>query len=298
MKTENPSIELAAITDLLADQYGESLPSLVFTPVGGDSWCFRAGSLWVSVRRDRQGHAAESYEAAAELSEQGLHFVLAPLRGKDHHVVHRVSDYPVVVSPFVAGSTLHATTPHEVNAVASLVSQLHSASVRTPAPHEDYRFPFQDELEQALSLATSHDPESGPFSQRTHRLIHAHRAYLDALQAEARHLASYCRSQAGEPVLTHGEPNGNVMQTDDGRLLLFDWGTTALGPPERDWWVFPSNNNSISCRPEFTRFYELRWILGEIAEYTWRFMHQHVGDIDDASMWDELCIYFPPSTAL
>jgi spectinomycin phosphotransferase len=297
MKTENPGIDLAAIEGLLADQYGESSSSLAFVPVGGDSWCFRAGSLWVSVRRDRQGHAAESYEAAAELSEQGLHFVLAPLRGKDQHVVHRVSAYPVVVSPYVTGSPLHATTPHEVNAVASLVAQLHTASVRTPVPHEDYRFPFQEELEEALSLATSRDPHTGPYSQRTHRLIKENRAYLDALQAEARHLASYCRSHAGEPVLTHGEPDGNVMQTDDGRLLLFDWGTTALGPPERDWGELASNNDSIRCRPEFARFYRLRWILGEVAEYTWRFMHQHAGDIEDASMWDELSLYLPPTTA-
>ena len=293
MKTENLRIDLVALKELLAAQYGVSSPRLVFSPVGGDSWCFRAGVLWVSVRRDRQGHVPESYEAAAALSEQGLTFVLAPLRGKDQHVVHRIAEHPVVVSPYVPGAPLHATTAPEVSAVAAVVSQLHAATACVPVPHEEYRFPFQEELDHALSTALWHDPQAGPYSQRTHRLIRAHRAYLDSLQAEAQRLARYCRRHTGEPVLTHGEPNGNVLRTDDGRLLLFDWGTTALGPPERDWWALASQSASLTCRPEFVRFYHLRWILGEVAEYTERFMHKHVGDRDDAAMWSELWQYFP-----
>ncbi len=247
----------------------------------------------MSVRRDRQGHVPESYEAAAALSEEGLTFVLAPLRGKDQHVVHRIAEHPVVVSPYVPGAPVHATTAQEVAALAALVSQLHAVSVRVPVPHEEYGFSFQEELDQALSMALVRDPQAGPYSQQTHRLIRAHCAYLESLQAEARRLARYCRRHTGECVLTHGEPNGNVLQTGDGRLLLFDWGTTALGPPERDWWDLASTSASITCRPEFARFYHLRWILGEDAEYTGRFIQTHVGDRDDASMWNELCQYFP-----
>ena len=37
--------------------------------------------------------------------------------------------------------------------------------------------------------------------------------------------------------MTHGEPHaGNVMRTDEGRLLV-DWDTVALAPPERDLWM-------------------------------------------------------------
>jgi hypothetical protein len=42
------------------------------------------------------------------------------------------------------------------------------------------------------------------------------------------------------------------------------------------------------------RFYQVRWMLGEVAEYTGRFMHKHVGDREDAAMWEELGQYLPP----
>jgi hypothetical protein len=163
-----------------------------------------------------------------------------------------------------------------------------------PVPHEIFGFPFQDELDQALSTALGHDPQAGPYSQHTHRLIRANRAYLDSLQAKAQRLVRYCQSHTGAYVLTHGEPNGNVLQADDGRLLLFDWGTLALGPPERDWWALAGHSERITCRPAFARFYHLRWFHSEVAEYTWRLMHTHVGDREDAAMWQELCQYFPP----
>ena len=36
------------------------------------------------------------------------------------------------------------------------------------------------------------------------------------------------------PVITHGEPHPANVMSADGRLILIDWDTVALAPPERD----------------------------------------------------------------
>ena len=145
----------------------------------------------------------------------------------------------------------------------------------------------------ALSAASGPDTDAGPFSQPTQRLIRTHRAGLESLIREADEVAVLCRQDDTPFVLTHSEPGGNVMRTTDRRLLLFDWGEAALGPPERDWWDFDRLPREVGIRPAFKRFYELRWILGELADYVSRFVDRHTGDEDDQWMWRELRNYFP-----
>jgi spectinomycin phosphotransferase len=297
MREVDPTIDISAVVDVLAGQYGYEGLDLDFVPLGADNWCFRAGALWVSARRDREGHVPGAYEAAVELHEQGYDFVLAPLRGADRRVVHHAGRHPVVVSPFRSGETLHAESASDTYAIAAMVSKLHAASVAVRLPREDYRFPFQRELEAGLSIASASDTDAGPYSHRVQQLVRAHRSYLATLMDEAETIAEQCRADASPLVLTHGEPNGNILRGADGHLVLFDWGSLALGPPERDWWDFEGLPAEIGVRPGYRRFYELRWILGEVAEYVWRFVHPHAGDSDDQWMFDELRMYFPSPPA-
>jgi spectinomycin phosphotransferase len=291
MKTANTSVDVDSLAELLGQQYGEADPQLSFVPVGADSWCYRTDSLWISVRRDRQGHVPEAYEAAAELGEQGLGFVLAPLRGVDRRVVHEVDDRPVVVSPVVDGRPLHATTKDEFDALGSLITRLHLASVKVELPREDYQLPFESELHQGIATAMTDDTSKGPYGKRIRELIHANHGHLEASHDELLQLASECRRDEAPLVLTHGEPNGNAVQATDGRLLLLDWGTAAMGPPERDWWDFTYLDADAVVRSGFRRFYELRFVLSEVAEYTARFVKDHAGDQDDDRMWRDLCRY-------
>jgi spectinomycin phosphotransferase len=248
----------------------------------------------VSVRRDWHGHVPEAYEAATELAERGCDFVLAPLRGADRRVVHQVRAHPVVVSPYVAGEWLFERTADQ-DGSAQLASQLHECSVETILPAEDYRCPFVPQLEQTLSRACGADTDAGPYSEHTQRLVRAHRYALDSLIREADRVSAACRADTAPFVLTHSESIGNTMRTPDNRLLLFDWGEAALGPPERDWWDFDRVPPGVVVRPAFTRFYELRWTLGELADYVHRFIEPHTGDADDQWMWRELQQYLPPA---
>ena len=93
-------------------------------------------------------------------------------------------------------------------------------------------------------------------------------------------------------MLTHGEPNsGNVLRDRSGRLYLIDWGDLTYGPPERDWTSLGDLGIALPAREPFTRFYQLRWDFGEIAEYTARFAAPHVGSAEDDDRWRELLRY-------
>jgi spectinomycin phosphotransferase len=96
------------------------------------------------------------------------------------------------------------------------------------------------------------------------------RRQLDALDRQAAALA------ARPPVITHGEPHpGNVIGVTSGPLILIDWDTVALAPPERDLWMVATRNGDelhqyteLTGRPvDRARLetYRLRWALDDIS---------------------------------
>jgi spectinomycin phosphotransferase len=78
--------------------------------------------------------------------------------------------------------------------------------------------------------------QPGPYGEPTRALVNEHAASvataLDAFEV----LIAELSVNAGERVITHGEPHvRNLMRSDNG-LLLIDWHTAGLALPERDLW--------------------------------------------------------------
>jgi spectinomycin phosphotransferase len=76
-------------------------------------------------------------------------------------------------------------------------------------------------------------------------------------------------------VITHGEPHpGNVIRADGG-IMLIDWDTVALAPPERDlWMVATETGDELRLYTELTGrpvdataldLYRLRWALDDLS---------------------------------
>jgi len=82
---------------------------------------------------------------------------------------------------------------------------------------------------------------------------------------------------AGQAVITHGEPHpGNVIRV--GReIMLVDWDTVGLAPPERDLWMVASETGDELRRyTELTgravdttalELYRMRWALDDISAF-------------------------------
>lgn len=294
MLLPNPDIDQQAVGVLVADRYGADPSALTFVPVGGDGWHYRCPPFWVSVRRDSQGHYPAAYRAARELRDAGLEFVLAPLADSAGQIVHYLGDFPVIVLPLVEGATLFESgvRPGEAVEIARVVERLHAARCTTPLPTETYELPFAGELRQGLAAAVRAGSQCGPYGEAIRELIVRNRGAIEAMVREISELASVCSADLSPSVLTHGEPNtGNVLRDRSGRLYLIDWGDLKYGPPERDWTSLGDLGIDLPAREPFTRFYQLRWDLGEIAEYTARFAAPHVGSAEDDDRWRELLMY-------
>jgi spectinomycin phosphotransferase len=290
----DPSIDVGALARLLADEFDSPLPAPTFVPAGGDSWCYRAGPWWVSVRRDRQGHVGANYEAARELRDAGYEFVLAPARGRGGRVVHSVGGRPVVVTEFVEArpNFRDGLTREQRRELSQDVDALHAARVLADVPSESFDLPFAAELDEALARAMAGADQAGPLGRDVSALVRRNDPRIREWREAILVCQELCRAAPGELVLTHGEPDPpNVIITPAGELLLLDWGDLLRAPPERDALALRSLGIATRSRPGVLRFYELRWILSEVAEYVARLTSPHQGNAEDREKRRELARY-------
>lgn len=277
-------------------RYDTAGAPFAFVPLGEDSWAFRHGSLWVSLRRDLRGHVPGAYEAARLLRESGLRFVLAPLAGVDGRVVRGDPDCPVVIFPYTELAQLspETVTAGDAAVIVEMLARVHKAWIPAHLPRESFAIDFDTDLAAAMDFAAGLAPTSG-YPARLHRLLRRHRRLLANLRAELAELGRVCAAADDSFVLTHGEPSAaNILRGAEG-LMLADWGGAMWGPAERDWFHV-SRTLGIEvppCRKPVLDFYRIRWRLSEIAEYASRFRKPCANDAEDAAMWGRLLRYLP-----
>jgi spectinomycin phosphotransferase len=290
----DPSIDVDALGQLLAVEFDSRDLTPTFVPAGGDSWSYRAGPWWVSVRRDRQGHFPASYEAARELRDAGYEFVLAPARGRSGRVVHGVHGRPVIVTEFVEArpNFRDGLTRDQLQELSQAVDALHAARVSAAVSSESFDLPFASELDEALARAVAGADTAGPLGSDVSALVRHNDSRIREWREAIAVCQERCRASPGDLVLTHGEPEPpNVIVTPAGELLLLDWGDLLRAPPERDALALRSLGVARRSRPDVLRFYELRWILSEVAEYVARLTSPHKGNAEDHEKRKELARY-------
>jgi spectinomycin phosphotransferase/16S rRNA (guanine(1405)-N(7))-methyltransferase len=138
----------------------------------------------------------------------------------------------------------------------------------------------------------------GPYAQRAQELLRAHASDLDVLIAEYRSRAGRAGSRPERMVITHGEPHaGNVIVTADG-LVLVDWDTTLVAPPERDLWGLADGDASLlayyaaatgtEIDDGALSLYRLWYRLAEVGGYLSLFRAPHEDTADTRESWKEL----------
>ena len=307
------------LVDALRDGWGLTAVGSVYVPVGGGSYHWRvedgAGVRhWVTVDDlDHKGFLGDrrevvfdglrrAFDAARAVRAAGLEFVVAPVPARGGASVRRVTGrYAVSVFPYLAvpaGRFGEHRTAAERAAVVDALARLHGVAagpVRTVRPE----VPHRAGLERALA-GPDRPWSSGPYAERA-------RAGLAAHAADVRRLLDRFDRLAGRvpasPVLTHGEPHpGNVVFAD-GQVLLVDWDTLALAPPERDLWMLDTDTErarytEVSGRPvddAAIELYRLRWHLDDIASFVHRFRSPHGEDPDTAHAWAWFVDAFDPA---
>ncbi|WP_285702754.1 phosphotransferase [Microtetraspora sp. NBRC 16547] len=240
----------------LAEGWDIEPHSVEYLPVGAGSYHWsvvdRRGTAWfvkvddlgveVAERDDAFNRLGRSYGAALALCrDAGLDFVLAPIPTATDAAVWRLtSRYALSVFPMVAGAAgqFGAHRPEDRVEVIDLLAELHKATpiVADTASRADLVLPGRDKLEEALQ-DLDREWTDGPYAEPARKLLSVHAGQVQRLLADFDRRVDQVQNTAPGWVVTHGEPHpGNVMRTPAG-LLLIDWGTVQIAPPERDLWM-------------------------------------------------------------
>lgn len=234
-------------------------------------------------------------DTAARLREdQGLDFVVAPLRSADGSMVRPIGGrYALSVLPWVEGESggFGDTLPAERrDRVLLALAELH----RSARPRGIRELPVGLEGTDLLFSAVA-DPgglgDQGPFSTRVGGLLAEHGDVLmERLTGFERGAAGVDRSRS---VVTHGEPHPGNLLWCDGRPRLVDWDTVGVAVPERDLWPFADDPEALTRYTEgsglaldrdLLDLYRLRWDLRDVVEFVDLFAgpHEHGPDTERA----------------
>ena len=281
----------------LADGWGIGVAALRYAPVGGGSYhwvvsCDRGGPWFVTVDDlDDKGWLGRSrpavfdglstaMDAALTLRrDAGLRFVVGPVPALDGRSVRPLgARHAVAVFPFLRGTPgewdvgLSAPERAELAAMLAALHGVDPAAVRLP--RREIGLSWRGDLERAL-CELSRPWAGGPFAEPARALLAgaagAVRRELELMDRQAADPAAAART-----VITHGEPHpGNVIRDGGGALMLIDWDTVGLAPPERDLWMLASETGDELRRyteltgrpvdPAGLELYRLRWALDDLS---------------------------------
>ena len=314
----------------LADGWGLPAETLRYAPVGGGSyhWVVTSGpgeQWFVTVDDlDDKGWLGRTrpavfagLRAALDASvtlrlEVGLRFVAAPVPALDGRSVRPLGDaHTVAVFPFLHGSggewdkPLTAPDLDELVAMLAALHRVDPAAVRLQRREVELSWP--DDLELALR-ELGRPWTGGPFAEPARELLAGAaepvRRGLDALDRWAR-----ARFSVEGLVITHGEPHpGNIIRVAanadadagpaSGAIMLIDWDTVGLAPPERDLWMVATETGAelrryteLTGRPvdmAAIELYRLRWALDDLSCFVrdLRTPHRRTPGTEDA--WQAL----------
>jgi spectinomycin phosphotransferase/16S rRNA (guanine(1405)-N(7))-methyltransferase len=325
--TRPADVDDADVADALREGWGLEVVDLDYLAVGFGShhWlATTASATWFVTVDDLVAKRRESRESvlmtrerlvaalttAAALRDAGFGFVVAPVRTSDDRIAACIGDrYVVAVYPNLDGDTYdygnYADAVHRDSVVRHLAA-LHCAppSCRRWALTDTLSIPRRFELHAACSQLEE-AWTSGPFAEPARRLLAQHADALAHAFGKYDALAAVVGSQWSRFVLTHGEPHPANTITIDHDVVLVDWDTALIAPPERDLWDLVGADPSVAVQYEelagirvdhdAIELYRLAWDLSEIALYIsdFRQLHDHTDDTHEA--WTNLQHFLDPT---
>jgi len=255
------------------------------------------------------GRLDQAFRSALSLRrDAGLEFVLAPLPDTGRRVLCRLTDrYSLVVHPFLAHSQSGQDGEFETSAdryaLVALLARLHSAQATRP-PADDFEIGGRHALLAAMD-STGEPWQAGPYGTRTRDLLARNAADLGALLAVFDELVRRVRTRGDRMVITHGGPDaGNVLRTPTG-LVVVDWESALLAPPERDLWALAEADpgvldaytavTGIAVDTDALALHRMMYDLAEISQYVRWFRGAHDDTADAAEGWQNLQHFLRPA---
>jgi hypothetical protein len=297
-------------------EWGVDVSNAEPVAVGSRSWHWalgdEGGRQWyatIDVVRtsDERRTRIASFEAALEVGRR-LAFAVTPVPTRDARLAIDIAPgLLLTLTPYLdvgpAGGRAYLDDEQR-SVVARMLGELH----RQPRPRRLPTWrpwigpPSSSRREDLEGCLDAQEWEGGPWSGPTGRLVHEHRAVVRRAMRRFTLLAAAVAGNADRWVLTHGAAyRSNVMDTPDGPRLV-DWGTTALGPRERDlgevlgdaegpdpWYAYvEAGGRPDKLSPDTVELFALQRHLSSVADHLVQFSRPHEDTEDDRRAFAEL----------
>lgn len=268
---------LAAVVEYWAGPHGLGVDAVEHLPVGfgAHHWCASAGGrrqLFVTLDRFGAHHDLASLRSA--------YGTAGTLAGRLEFVHGGLFPWAEPFGPGALSVTpwLVAARPAELDlaATAALLERLHATASPSGLPRWGPR--VGADLADDLAERVRRSWNSGPYGERARTAINARLTDLVRRVRDYHRLVAAARRRRW--VVTHGEPglpNQLVRDADPTRgLVLVDWESVQLAPPERDLRELPTAGD-----PAMREMFDLEWRLDEISQYADWFAGPHTGTASD-----------------
>jgi spectinomycin phosphotransferase len=329
MFTRPPELSDERVVDALAQRWHVGVAEIDYAAIGFGSHHWRvaddAGGRWfVTVddllmkRSDElepldapQHRLVAALATARALRDAGLDFVVAPVPIVDEAgaVVHRLDGrFTIALYPHVDGEHRSFGAFPDVRSRLDVLDRLVAVhrTPRTTCPvvmQDDLVIPCRQRLEALLDG----DPSAwraGPFGERAGTLLARHAEALRGALDEHDRLVAGVHERPDRLVITHGEPHpGNTIVTSSG-VVLIDWDTVRVAPPERDLWSLVREDPAVGAAytratgvvvdPDVLRRYGLAWDLTDISLYVAELSGPHDDTEDTRMAWRGLEVHLDP----
>ena len=318
MKLDTSGLNLTLLLDHLNEKYGKDIATIVFTPGGEDSYNFLATSgsgekLVARLQRNVRGHDLEKSLCLASVLRRrsGLELIVSAVPTLSGTLTDRIDCFQIALFPFIEGHTAHVrpVDDHIMSKLGSLLAKIHSHTqlIQGLGPSvETFENPFQQTLLKAINWAHGPSRPSSCYQEDTKNLIRSEAGDLTDFMERFHDLGNDVRALSSQFVVTHGDPNlDNVIVSPDETLYLIDWGDIGCGPRERDLSSYSANRlervltgyyeieQPFILHPDLFRFYQYRWCLQEIADYTQRLISGMTSSVEAEYALAELKAYLP-----
>lgn len=325
MITPPTNLDIATISAALLDRWNLGAAALTYAPLGygshhwiaemqdGEKWFVTVDDLSSAYLGESEEESfevlAEAFQTAAALRDTAqLAFVNAPIADCAGRWLLRLDEqYAMAVFPFIdVEPTEFDVFPHEADLYDAirLVGEIHAATPQIPASSlrkESFVVPKRAELLQALD-ETDIPWSAGPYSESARLLLADHAHALQRRLDQFDRLAAEILADRSGWVVSQGEPHaGNVIRTRSGNMVVVDWSSVAIAPPERDLWMlmdgadpgWPAHQatHNTSLSEHALTAYRLYWNLSDIAVYVSMCRSPHEQTEEMAMIWAELKSY-------
>lgn len=242
---DKPDIADSVIIGCLEADFGLSVQSLTFLPLGADrgTAVYRVlasdGRLYfLKLRRGNFNRA--SVAIPQYLSKQGIRQVIPSFKTEIGQLWASVGQFKAILYPFIEGKNGFEArmTPEQWQEFGRALRSFHTTdippAIKASIPREDFSPVWRQQVTGHLDDIERHS-DGDPVSRELAAFLTEKREETLAMVTRAETLAAEIQHSQPDYILCHGDIHGwNLLIDETGDLYMVDWDTLIFAPIERD----------------------------------------------------------------